>query len=107
MSCKVRNVVGNGIWEFGGCRALKSLTFSGENGVALQDYAPFGVIGAITPVTHSLPTLACNAINMLAAGNAVVINPHPSGAKIACKGIPSHRGQSAASGGCWAKLTKK
>ena len=31
MSCKVRNVVGNGIWEFGGCRALKSLTFSGEN----------------------------------------------------------------------------
>src|SRR6185369_9558378 len=51
-----------------------------------QEYAPFGVIGVITPVTHSLPTLACNAINMLAAGNAIVCNPHPSGAKIACKG---------------------
>ena len=25
----------------------------------MTDYAPFGVIGAITPVTHSLPTLAC------------------------------------------------
>jgi aldehyde dehydrogenase len=37
-------------------------------------------------VTHSLPTLASNAINMLAAGNAIVCNPHPSGAKIACKG---------------------
>ena len=52
----------------------------------LKEYAPFGVIGVITPVTHSLPTLACNAINMLAAGNALVCNPHPSGTRIACKG---------------------
>src|SRR5262249_33664382 len=35
----------------------------------------------------SLPTLAGNAINMLASGNAVVVNPHPSGAKIACHGV--------------------
>lgn len=60
---------------------------SGDLGVALTDHAPFGVIGAITPVTHSLPTLACNAINMLAAGNAVVFNAHPSGAKIAAEGV--------------------
>src|SRR5437588_47137 len=40
----------------------------------------------ITPVTHSLPTLAGNAINILAAGNALVCNPHPSGAGIAVKG---------------------
>jgi aldehyde dehydrogenase len=53
----------------------------------LTEYAPFGVIGVITPVTHSLPTLACNAINMLAAGNALVCNPHPSGAKVACRGV--------------------
>ncbi len=32
-------------------------------------------------MTHSLPTLACNAINMLAAGNALVCNPHPSGSQ--------------------------
>ena len=38
-------------------------------------------------MTHSLPTLACNAINMLAAGNALVCNPHPGGARIACKGV--------------------
>ena len=38
-------------------------------------------------MTHSLPTLACNAINMLAGGNALVCNPHPSGARIACKGV--------------------
>lgn len=70
-----------------GVEFLKTEAFSGEHGIALQEYAPFGVIGAITPVTHSLPTLACNAINMLAAGNAVVCNPHPSGARIACKGV--------------------
>jgi aldehyde dehydrogenase len=69
-----------------GVEFLKTEAFSGENGISLQEYAPFGVIGAVTPVTHSLPTLACNAINMLAAGNAVVCNPHPSGARIAVKG---------------------
>src|SRR5262245_22458058 len=70
-----------------GVEFLRTEAFSGENGIALIEYAPFGVIGVITPVTHSLPTLACNAINMLAAGNALVCNPHPSGARIACKGV--------------------
>src|SRR5207244_847316 len=69
-----------------GVEFLRTDAFSGEHGIALTEYAPFGVIGVITPVTHSLPTLACNAINMLAAGNALVCNPHPSGARIACKG---------------------
>jgi aldehyde dehydrogenase len=70
-----------------GVEFLRTDAYSGENGVTLTEYAPFGVIGIITPVTHSLPTLACNAINMLAAGNAFVCNPHPSGARIACKGV--------------------
>src|SRR5262245_912564 len=70
-----------------GVEWLRTEAYSGENGVSLVEYAPFGVIGVITPVTHSLPTLACNAINMLAAGNAAVCNPHPSGARIACKGV--------------------
>ncbi|MGE3807247.1 MAG: aldehyde dehydrogenase family protein, partial [Gemmataceae bacterium] len=69
-----------------GVEFLRTEAFSGENGIALNEYAPFGVIGAITPVTHSLPTLACNGISMLSAGNAVVFNPHPSGAKVAVHG---------------------
>src|SRR5262245_37483362 len=69
-----------------GVEFLRTDAYSGENGVTLTEYAPFGVIGIITPVTHSLPTLACNAINMLAAGNAVVCNPHPAGACIAGRG---------------------
>src|SRR5260370_6580647 len=58
-----------------GVEFLRTEAFSGENGISLTEYAPFGVIGVVTPVTHSLPTLACNAINMLAAGNALVIHP--------------------------------
>jgi aldehyde dehydrogenase len=70
-----------------GVEFLRTDAFSGEGGITLTEYAPFGVIGIITPVTHSLPTLAGNAINMLAAGNALICNPHPSGARIACKGV--------------------
>jgi aldehyde dehydrogenase len=69
-----------------GVEYLKTEAFSGDYGVTIQEFAPFGVVGIITPVTHSLPTLAGNAINILAAGNALVCNPHPGGARVACKG---------------------
>lgn len=69
-----------------GVEFLRTEAFSGENGVTLQEFAPFGVIGIIAPVTHSLPTLAGNAISILAAGNSLVCNPHPSGARVACHG---------------------
>src|SRR5262245_4597146 len=70
-----------------GVEYLRTNAFSGASGISLEEYAPFGVVGIITPVTHSLPTLAGNAINILAAGNAFVCNPHPAGARIACKGV--------------------
>ncbi|GIX03235.1 MAG: aldehyde dehydrogenase [Planctomycetaceae bacterium] len=70
-----------------GVEFLKTDAFSGDHGVTLVEYAPFGVIGTITPVTHSLPTLAGNVVNMIAAGNTMVVNPHPSGAQIACEGV--------------------
>lgn len=70
-----------------GVEALRTDCASGDFGVTLTEYAPFGVIAAITPVTHSLPTLASNAIEMLAAGNTVVFNAHPSGANIAKEGV--------------------
>jgi aldehyde dehydrogenase len=70
-----------------GVEFLRTDNDSGDQGITLTDYAPFGVIGAITPVTHSLPTLAGNAINMIAAGNTVVFNAHPAGAKVAAEGV--------------------
>ena len=66
-----------------GVEFLKTNAHSGDAGIGLDEAAPWGVIGAITPVTHSIPTLTANAISMIAAGNAVVFNPHPSGSKCA------------------------
>ena len=60
-----------------GVEFLRSEVFSGDHGLAVIEHAPFGVIGAITPVTHSLPTITGNAVSMIAAGNTVVFNPHP------------------------------
>jgi len=70
-----------------GIEFLRCDARSGDHGLTVTEYAPFGVIGAITPVTHSLPTLAGNVINMVSAGNTMVVNPHPSGARIACEGV--------------------
>jgi aldehyde dehydrogenase len=66
-----------------GVEFLKTHATTGSNGVCLEEFAPFGVIGIITPVTHSVPTLSANAINMIASGNAIVANPHPSGVNCA------------------------
>ncbi|MFA9479784.1 aldehyde dehydrogenase [Phycisphaerales bacterium AB-hyl4] len=64
-----------------GVDMLRTAAHSGDDGVGLDEGAPWGVIGVITPVTHSIPTMAANAINMIAAGNTMVVNAHPSGAK--------------------------
>ena len=70
-----------------GVEFMRSEVFSGDHGLAVIEHAPFGVIGAITPVTHSLPTITGNAVSMLAAGNTVVVNPHPSGKRVAAEGV--------------------
>ena len=51
-----------------GVEFLRSEVFSGDHGLAVIEHAPFGVIGAITPVTHSLPTITGNAVSMIAGG---------------------------------------
>lgn len=66
-----------------GVEFLQPYGLSGDHGITLEEYAPVGVIGAVTPSTHSIPTAACNLISMAAAGNAVVFNAHPGAAKCA------------------------
>ncbi|MFV1967134.1 MAG: aldehyde dehydrogenase family protein [Pirellulaceae bacterium] len=70
-----------------GVEFLRSEVFSGDHGLAVIEHAPFGVIGTITPVTHSLPTITGNAVSMIAAGNTLVVNPHPSGKRVATEGV--------------------
>ena len=62
----------------------------GDHGITLEEYTPFGVVGAVTPSTHSIPTLSGNIVNICAAGNAVVFNPHPSAARCAAVAIRAY-----------------
>lgn len=61
-----------------GTEALEPVVWSGDGGLTLMEYAPYGVIGSLTPSTNPTSTVLCNAISMVAAGNAVVFNAHPS-----------------------------
>ena len=69
----------------GGTEMLKTEAWSGDGGLTLTEYAPYGIIGALTPSTNPTSTIICNAICMVAAGNAVVFNAHPS-----AKGASNH-----------------
>ena len=60
-----------------GIEDLTTEAMSGDDGLTLVEYSPFGVIGAITPTTNPTETIICNSIGMLAAGNSIVFSPHP------------------------------
>lgn len=79
-----------------GVEYLRTHASSGSNGLCIEEFAPFGVLGVVTPVTHSVPTLSANAINMIASGNSLVANAHPSGANCAAHAIRQYNKQIAA-----------
>jgi len=63
---------------------------SGDQGITLEEYTPFGVVGAVTPSTHSIPTLSGNIVNICAAGNAVVFNAHPGASRCAAAAVRAY-----------------
>jgi aldehyde dehydrogenase len=73
-----------------GVEWLHPYGLSGDHGITMEEYTPYGVVGAILPVTHSVPTLSGNIINIVAAGNAVVFNPHPGGARSAALAVRAY-----------------
>jgi aldehyde dehydrogenase len=66
-----------------GVEFIQPYALSGDHGITHEEYTPFGVIGAVTPSTHSIPTLSGNVISMAAAGNAMVFNTHPAATRCA------------------------
>jgi len=66
-----------------GVEAMRSDARSDRTGLCIIERAPWGVIGMMLPVTHSVPTMASNAINIIAAGNTAIFGPHPSGKRVA------------------------
>lgn len=65
-----------------GIEDLEPITFTGDNGLTILEHAPYGLIGSITPCTNPSETIISNTIAMIAGGNAVAFNPHPSAKKI-------------------------
>ncbi|MDS0525939.1 aldehyde dehydrogenase EutE [Clostridium sp. SHJSY1] len=61
-----------------GTEDLTTTAWEGDNGITIVEMSPYGVIGAITPSTNPTETVICNSIGMIAAGNSVVFNAHPS-----------------------------
>ncbi len=70
-----------------GPEALEPRTWTGDRGLTLMEWAPFGVIGAITPVTNPTSTIICNTIGMISAGNTVVFNVHPSARRCSMQAV--------------------
>lgn len=60
-----------------GTEDLITEAMTGDDGITLVEYCPFGLIGAITPTTNPTETVICNSISMIAGGNTVVFSPHP------------------------------
>jgi acyl-CoA reductase-like NAD-dependent aldehyde dehydrogenase len=65
-----------------GVEDVQPTAFSDEHGLTITEHAPYGVIGAITPVTNPLATITSNSIGMIAAGNSVVFNVHPNAKRV-------------------------
>jgi acyl-CoA reductase-like NAD-dependent aldehyde dehydrogenase len=57
---------------------LDTAAWTGDNGLTITEYAPYGVIASITPTTNPTATIINNSIGMISAGNAITFNAHPS-----------------------------
>ena len=65
-----------------GFEDMETRAWSGDGGLTIEEMAPFGVVGAVTPSTHPAPTMLHNTICNLVAGNGVVFNAHPGGKRV-------------------------
>ena len=66
---------------------LEPRVWSGDQGLTVTEYAPFGVVGAITPTTNPTATIINNTIAIVSSGNAVVFNAHPNAKQVSVQNI--------------------
>ncbi|QLL69156.1 CoA-acylating propionaldehyde dehydrogenase PduP [Lactobacillus sp. 3B(2020)] len=70
----------NALYNTPGPEILQPEAETGDGGLVMYEYIPYGVIGAVGPSTNPAETVIANAIMMLAGGNTVYFGAHP-GAK--------------------------
>ena len=66
---------------------LEPQTSTGDQGMTVTEYAPFGIVAAITPTTNPTSTIINNTISIVSAGNAVVFNPHPAAKRVSAHNV--------------------
>ena len=66
---------------------LEPRVVTGDDGMTVTEFAPFGVVAAITPTTNPTATIINNTISIVSAGNAVVFNPHPYAKRVSVDNV--------------------
>jgi acyl-CoA reductase-like NAD-dependent aldehyde dehydrogenase len=66
---------------------LEPHAVTGDQGMMVTEYAPYGVIAAITPTTNPTSTIINNAIAIVSAGNAATFNVHPNARQVSVENI--------------------
>ena len=66
---------------------LEPAVVTGDAGQMLTEFAPFGVIGSITPTTNPTSTIINNTLAMVSAGNGVVFNVHPAAKRVSVENV--------------------
>ncbi len=66
---------------------LEPTVVTGDQGMTVTEYAPFGVVAAITPTTNPTSTIINNTIAIVAAGNALVFNAHPNAKGVSAENV--------------------
>lgn len=66
---------------------LEPHAVTGDAGMVVTEYAPYGVIGSITPTTNPTSTIINNSISIVSAGNAAVFNVHPNAALVSVENV--------------------
>ena len=70
-----------------GLEDLEAKAWTGDKGLVVEDWAPYGTIAAITPSTHPIPVMFNSTVIMIAPGNGVVFNVHPAAKKVSAYAI--------------------
>lgn len=65
-----------------GTEDLVTQSWSGDKGLVVEEYAPYGVVAAVTPSTHPIPVMFNSLVIIIASGNSVVFNVHPAAKNI-------------------------
>lgn len=70
-----------------GTEDLEPRAVTGDREMTITEYAPYGVVTAITPTTNPAATIINNTIAVVSAGNGLVFNVHPNAKRMSVQNV--------------------